>query len=129
MLFMFAIISLSRFVRATGKLHDKSLECIFRSPMAFFDTTPVGRIMNRFSSDIDVIDDRFPRTFRIMSVMSCVLLGTIIVIVVTTPISVVVIIPMIILYIVAIVSILFPFFVRVMVFNATFNNIFVISRQ
>jgi ABC-type multidrug transport system fused ATPase/permease subunit len=97
--------------------------------MAFFDTTPVGRIMNRFSSDIDVIDDRFPRTFRIMSVMSCVLLGTIIVIVVTTPISVVVIIPMIILYIVAIVSILFPFFVRVMVFNATFNNIFVISRQ
>ena len=126
---MFAIISLSRFVRATGKLHDKSLECIFHSPMAFFDTTPVGRIMNRFSSDIDVIDDRFPRTFRIMSVMSCVLLGTIIVIVVTTPISVVVIIPMIILYIVAIVSILFPFFVRVMVFNATFNNIFVISRQ
>ena len=30
--------------------------------MAFFDTTPLGRIMNRFSKDIAVLDDRLPMT-------------------------------------------------------------------
>jgi hypothetical protein len=30
-------------------LHSKTLLCLMHCPMAFFDTTPQGRIMNRFS--------------------------------------------------------------------------------
>jgi len=30
------------------------------SPMAFFDTTPLGRIINRFSKDIDEVDLMIP---------------------------------------------------------------------
>eukprot|EP01117_Protostelium_nocturnum_P006726 TRINITY_DN2420_c0_g2_i4.p1 TRINITY_DN2420_c0_g2~~TRINITY_DN2420_c0_g2_i4.p1 ORF type:complete len:581 (-),score=165.72 TRINITY_DN2420_c0_g2_i4:667-2409(-) len=37
-------------------LHDKMLQCMLRAKMAFFDSTPAGRILNRFSRDIKTLD-------------------------------------------------------------------------
>ncbi|KAK9326402.1 P-loop containing nucleoside triphosphate hydrolase protein [Lipomyces orientalis] len=50
-LFMFCTI------QACRKLHNQMAEAIVRSPMSFFDTTPVGRIINRFTTDIYRIDE------------------------------------------------------------------------
>ena len=36
-------------LNAASVLHGTMLSRILRSPMAFFDTTPLGRILNRFS--------------------------------------------------------------------------------
>ncbi|XP_038067062.1 ATP-binding cassette sub-family C member 8-like isoform X2 [Patiria miniata] len=41
---------------AAKKLHNSMLNTIMSAPLRFFDTTPIGRILNRFSSDTSVID-------------------------------------------------------------------------
>ncbi|KAJ8982895.1 hypothetical protein NQ317_004325 [Molorchus minor] len=45
---------------AAISLHDLLLYGVLRSPMVFFDTTPTGRIVARFSKDIEVLDNSLP---------------------------------------------------------------------
>ncbi|KAI4897311.1 hypothetical protein NFI96_034019, partial [Prochilodus magdalenae] len=45
-------------LRAASALHDKLFKALLHSPMHFFDTTPLGRILNRFSRDMDEVDVR-----------------------------------------------------------------------
>lgn len=58
-------------IRASKNLHNDMATSIMRSPMQFFETTPVGRIINRFSTDIDAIDTTIQTIFSVFS--NCVL--------------------------------------------------------
>ena len=42
-------------MRASRKLHEGALCGVSGSPVAFFDVTPLGRIINRFSSDLQAV--------------------------------------------------------------------------
>ncbi|CAI2167258.1 20609_t:CDS:10 [Funneliformis geosporum] len=81
-------------LRAARKLHHQLLLGIIRSPMSFFDTTPLGRILNRFSKDIYTIDEVLPRTFAGYFRTLFSVIATIVVISFSTPLFVFVIIPM-----------------------------------
>jgi ABC-type multidrug transport system fused ATPase/permease subunit len=50
--------------RASVKLHDLALQKILMAPMSFFDTNPLGRIVNRFSRDVAEIDRWLVLTLR-----------------------------------------------------------------
>jgi ATP-binding cassette subfamily C (CFTR/MRP) protein 1 len=51
-------------VVAAEKLYQLINERIFKNPLSLFDTTPIGRILNRVSKDIDTIDNVLPFTIR-----------------------------------------------------------------
>ncbi|RPB07610.1 hypothetical protein P167DRAFT_495580 [Morchella conica CCBAS932] len=72
-------------VEAARKMHDKMAVAIFRSPMQFFETTPAGRILNRFSSDIYRIDEVLCRCFNMLFQNSAKSIATIVIISVATP--------------------------------------------
>ena len=85
-------------IEASRKLHERMAFAIFRSPMSFFETTPTGRILNRFSSDIYKVDEVLARTFNMLFVNSARAAFTLGVIAVSTPIFIAVIIPLGALY-------------------------------
>ncbi|XP_076266254.1 multidrug resistance-associated protein 1-like isoform X1 [Rhynchophorus ferrugineus] len=86
-------------LNAAKKQHFTLLNNILRAPgPLFFDVTPVGRILNRFSKDVDTLDTVLPMTLR--GWINCLfsVIGTLAVTSIATPLFIVVIIPIALLY-------------------------------
>ncbi|EGD79314.1 ABC transporter [Salpingoeca rosetta] len=66
------------FVEASRRLHDNMFAAVIASPIRFFDTNPVGRILNRFSKDTGYLDDILPPTYLDFIQLIGIILGTII---------------------------------------------------
>lgn len=86
-------------VAASGNLHRSLLRNILRAPMAFFDTTPLGRVLNRFSRDIDTVDVNIPGTLRAWLSLFSNVFGTLIIISYSTPYFLIVLVPLGICYV------------------------------
>lgn len=86
-------------IGAARKLHYNLLLNKLHTPQSFFDTTPLGRIINRFSKDIYVIDETLPATVIMLLGTFFTCLSTMIVIISSTPIFAVVIVPLAFAYI------------------------------
>lgn len=85
-------------IGAARKLHLALLDNKMHTPQSFYDTTPIGRIINRFSKDIYVIDEVIPPTILMFLATFFTSLSTMIVIVSSTPLFAVVIIPLAFVY-------------------------------
>ncbi|ORY50511.1 P-loop containing nucleoside triphosphate hydrolase protein [Rhizoclosmatium globosum] len=84
--------------RASRIMHEKALSRVMRCPTVFFDTTPVGRIINRFTTDVDALDNTV--AFYVRSLVGTVstTLSTFIVMIVTLPILTAVLVPCMAIY-------------------------------
>ncbi|XP_062269788.1 ATP-binding cassette sub-family C member 3 isoform X2 [Platichthys flesus] len=86
-------------IGAARKLHSDLLTNKLQTPQSFFDTTPIGRIINRFAKDIYVIDEALPSTVLMFLGTFFVSLSTMIVIISSTPIFAIVIAPLTFIYV------------------------------
>ncbi|XP_075974899.1 multidrug resistance-associated protein 1-like isoform X2 [Anticarsia gemmatalis] len=85
-------------LKAARILHEVLLKNILRAPLQFFEVTPVGRIVSRFSTDVNAVDVIIP--WQISSALNGIfeVLGTIFVVSYSTPMFLAVIFPIGILY-------------------------------
>ena len=66
--------------------------------MYFFDITPMGRILNRFSSDVGIIDDNLPFILNIFLDILFALLGSLVVTCLAIPAILVICLPLLFVY-------------------------------
>lgn len=73
---LFGIFCVIRTISASHIIHSSLLHSILRCPISFFDTTPSGRIMNRFSQDLSAVDTTIPFYIEMSLFSVTALLGT-----------------------------------------------------
>ena len=50
-------------ITSSMNLHNLMLSAVVKAPVLFFDTNPVGRVLNRFSRDINIMEELLPEAF------------------------------------------------------------------
>uniref|UniRef100_A0A671T4Z1 ATP-binding cassette, sub-family C (CFTR/MRP), member 2 n=1 Tax=Sinocyclocheilus anshuiensis TaxID=1608454 RepID=A0A671T4Z1_9TELE len=98
LVFLGTILLADGSISASRTLHTSLLSNILKVPMMFFDTTPSGRIVNRFAKDIFTVDEMIPMSFRSWILCLLGVLGTLFVICLATPIFTAVVVPMAVIY-------------------------------
>lgn len=61
-LFTRSLLYMNLAIRSSKRLHDRAFRGMMGTSLRFFDTQPVGRILNRFAKDVGYIDDLLPDT-------------------------------------------------------------------
>lgn len=86
---------------AARKLHDAMLSSVLRAPMVFFQTNPLGRIINRFAKDLGDIDRNVAVFVNMFLGQVSQLLSTFVLIGVVSTMSLWAILPLLVLFYVA----------------------------
>ncbi|XP_043092691.1 ATP-binding cassette sub-family C member 9 isoform X4 [Puntigrus tetrazona] len=81
-------------VAAATNLHHNLLNKIIHAPIRFFDVTPLGQILNRFSADTNIIDQHIPPTLESLTRSTLLCLSAIGVIAFITPAFLIALVPL-----------------------------------
>ncbi|BGP13132.1 hypothetical protein JCM10213v2_001051 [Rhodosporidiobolus nylandii] len=90
--------SLAYWLGIYGAIGGSAFNAVIRSPMSFFDQTPMGTVLNRFSRDIYVIDEVLARVFGGFARTLAGVAGMIAVITFSAPAFLLVLIPVLFVY-------------------------------
>ncbi|SPQ98048.1 unnamed protein product (mitochondrion) [Plasmodiophora brassicae] len=84
--------------RGAIRIHMGAIQRVMRAPVSFFETTPMGRILNRFSKDQDGVDSLLPQSLSsfLQTAASCI--ATFILICVVTPPFIAILLPLLVVY-------------------------------
>ncbi|XP_042595990.1 ATP-binding cassette sub-family C member 9-like isoform X11 [Cyprinus carpio] len=85
-------------VAAATNLHHNLLNKIIHAPIRFFDVTPLGQILNRFSADTNIIDQHIPQTLESLTRSTLLCLSAIGVIAFVTPAFLIALVPLMVAF-------------------------------
>uniref|UniRef100_A0A8C0LH91 Multidrug resistance-associated protein 1 n=1 Tax=Canis lupus dingo TaxID=286419 RepID=A0A8C0LH91_CANLU len=83
---------------ASRRLHVDLLQNVLRSPMSFFERTPSGNLVNRFSKELDTVDSMIPQVIKMFMGSLFNVIGACIIILLATPIASIIIPPLGLIY-------------------------------
>lgn len=92
LVFQYSSLKLSR------SMHQRALWAVIRSPMSWHDTTPTGRVVNRFSSDLQKVDTDLQSNVTNLLRALFDMLASFLVVLFVVPLIFVVVIPSLIAY-------------------------------
>ncbi|SMR55073.1 unnamed protein product [Zymoseptoria tritici ST99CH_1E4] len=64
LMFAFSVALTMYGTKSSKVMLNRAITRVLRAPMSFFDTTPLGRITNRFSKDVDTMDNTLTDSIR-----------------------------------------------------------------
>ena len=85
-------------VLASRRLHLDLLHNVLRSPISFFERTPSGNLVNRFSKELDTVDSMIPQVIKMFMGSLFNVIGACIIILLATPMAAVIIPPLGLIY-------------------------------
>ncbi|KAM9584296.1 multidrug resistance-associated protein 1 [Trichechus inunguis] len=85
-------------ILASRRLHLDLLHNVLRAPMSFFERTPSGNLVNRFSKELDTVDSMIPQVIKMFMGSLFNVIGACVVILLATPIAAIVILPLGLIY-------------------------------
>ncbi|KAK8218735.1 ABC transporter [Phyllosticta capitalensis] len=75
LMFLFSVVLSFGGTEASKVMLHQAMHRVLRAPMSFFDTTPLGRITNRFSKDIDVMDNQLTDSMRMFLLTAAMIIS------------------------------------------------------
>lgn len=89
---------MERALVASRRIHERLLKAVLHAPLRLFDTTPSGRILNRFARDTQAVDDELAWNFESAVRSFASMLGTIVLIAIVAPIAILISAPALVVY-------------------------------
>lgn len=100
-MFVFSTYMTTCGTNASRTMLHRAMTRVLRAPMSFFDTTPLGRITNRFSKDIQVMDNELSDAMRIYALTMTMIISVMVLIVVFFYYFVIALVPLFFLFLLA----------------------------
>jgi ABC-type multidrug transport system fused ATPase/permease subunit len=89
---------MERALVASARIHERMLRAVLRAPLRLFDSTPSGRILNRFARDTQAIDDELAWNFESAVRSFAAMLGTLVLIAAVAPLVLLISAPALVVY-------------------------------
>ncbi len=72
-------------IKASNGMHNNLLNSIMHAPLLFFNSNPIGRILNRFSRDLQQMDEWLPNTLHMFLEVLMIIMSVFIIICMNSP--------------------------------------------